>query len=123
MSLTLTLDVWDPTGTNNPEVTVTNRNTGAAVTDATVTVTIRRDDGTDAGAALAGALASPLSLTHQGSGVYSVAVTQAQSAAAGITLAAGGRLLLDYRAVASGLPEQAEPIRQVCRVGRKRDAT
>lgn len=122
MTLALTLDTWDPTGSNYPSVTLTDYDTGAAVTTATVTVTIRRDDGTDAGVALAAPLASALTLTHLANGRYRVTVPAADSASAGIVLGTTRRLLLDYRAVFSGSPESAEPIRQIVTVARKRDA-
>lgn len=122
MTLALSLDVWDPTGTNYPSLTVTDADTGAPVTTATVTCTVRRDDGTDAGAALAAPLNAALSLTHQASGRYRVTVPAADSTAAGIVLGTTRRLLLDYRAVVAGSPENAEPLRQIVSVARKRDA-
>lgn len=123
MTTNLVLDTWDPTGTNYPAVYVTDAETGATVGHATVTMTIRRDDGTDAGAALAAPLAGTIALAHHGGSHYRVAIPAADSVSAGIVLGTVRRLLLDYRVVVSGTPENAEPIRQIVTVARKRDQT
>jgi hypothetical protein len=118
---TTELDTWDPLSTNRPQITVTDEDTGAAVTTATVTVTIRRDDGTDAGVALSAPLASALSLPHTSGGVYRASVPPADSASAGIVLGQTRRLLLDYTATVSGSPSSVLVVRQVVVVDRTKD--
>jgi len=120
MSITLTLDVWDPTGSNDPECTVVDADTGAPITNATVTATTRRDDGTDPGAALGAPLAAPVPLPHIANGVYRVTVPPADSASAGIVLGATKRLLIDYRVTLS--PTNIRPIRDIVVVARRRAA-
>ena len=121
MAYALELDTWDPLSTNRPQVTVTDEDTGAAVTTATVTVTIRRDDGTDAGVPLLAPLATALSLPHTAGGVYRASVPPADSAAAGIVLGTTRRLLLDYTITVSGSPPSVLTIRQTVLVARTRD--
>ncbi|MFN9577867.1 MAG: hypothetical protein ACK53T_17680 [Planctomycetota bacterium] len=121
MAIALTLDTWDPLSTNRPQVHVTDEDTGGHVNQATVTLTVRRDDGTDAGVALGAPLNVPLTLPHTSGGIYRASVPPTDSASAGITLATVRTLLLDYVITVSGSPASVLTIRQTVRVARTRD--
>jgi hypothetical protein len=118
MNATAQLDTWDPLSTNRPQLTLTDEDTGSPVTTATVTVTVRRDNGTDAGEALLAPLHVPLTLSHTTGGVYRASVSPADGQSAGITVPPRGRLILDYTATVSGT---VLAVRQLVTVDRTRD--
>ncbi len=90
------LDTVDPLSAQALELTVTDPlSAGAAVTTATVTVTVRTLDET----ALTGL--TNVAMPHVASGLYRVIVPASLWASAGVTLATGS-LLLDYTATLTG---------------------
>ncbi len=113
------LDVLDPLSTNAVELTVTDPLAGgAAVTTATVTVTITRADGT----ALAAPLAGALSLTHVASGLYRRLIPPPDLASAGVDPSAPGQLRLTYTATIVGTsPLVTATLRQRVQVARSVD--